>query len=382
MRSVALIATGASDRESAVGARIGAFASGLSDLGWEIQVIDVALCRLSRYQDLVEKKIPVRLRAILNASGCEGDVMPSVWWQVRRRMRAVDADIAVVSVPPFSLLAAVTLLPRRIPLILDYRDPWSARTHPHPLGRVSRWIEGLAVRRAEAITFAGHAKLGEIISMTLGVPGERLVAVANGLNPEDFDGIEPHKVDLARNGTPLDLVFVGHWYGRNGPGILVEALDRVGTEIARLTTIGSISPDIEKALSVASGGKYVIERSRSRAEVYRRIVQADAAIVTMDYTSAVESRIPAKIYDYIGVGVPVIAVCPPESALLTLREASTFHHVDHRDVDGLARLLHEAAIDRTRMKCSLVDWEQYSRDVGVNVLHNALSAVLRNTGWR
>jgi hypothetical protein len=372
MKTVAFIAAGASQSGSAVGARIGAFARGLDRSAWQVRVFDVAPPRPSRYQVLIEQAVPPRLRALLDASGCEGDIMPSVLWHARRRLRAVRADVAVVSVPPFSLLAAALFLPRRIPLVVDYRDPWSARERPHPLGRASRGLERLAARRAAAVAFAGHPRLGQLLSEKLGIPARRVVAVANGIDPVDLDGVAPHSVKAARNGTPLDLVFVGHWYGRNGPGILLDALEYVSPNATRLTILGTVSPSIAERISTATGGSHIRAETLSRAALCHRLAEADAAIVTMDYTSAVESRVPAKIYDYVGVGVPVIVVCPSDTGLLTMPEAQRFHHVDHRDTDGLIRLLRQAASDRKILNGGLADGHRYSRTAGVSVLHDLL----------
>lgn len=380
MRSVALIAAGASNTESAVGARIGAFASGLARLGWRVELVDVTPPRPSRCQDLIERRVPAKLRAVMDESGCEGDVMPSVWRHAKRRIQAVDADVALVSVPPFSLLAAGALLPKRTALVLDYRDAWSARTRPHPLGRASRGAERLLVRRADGVTFAGHPDLGTLMRKSLGIASDRITWIANGLDPTDLDGIEPYEVNPTRSGTPLDLVFAGHWYGRNGPGILCDALARVGPGTARLTAVGSVSPSIERILSAASAGTHVCEAPKSRRELYERIAQADVAVVTMDYASAVESRIPAKVYDYVGVGIPVIAVCPPESGLLKIPEAAAFHHISYQDVDGLARLLREAAADRTVLRSSPIDQQQCSRAVGVRALDAVLTTCIRRAG--
>jgi Glycosyltransferase Family 4/Glycosyl transferases group 1 len=363
-----------------VGARIEAFASGLTRLGWEAELVDVAPPRPSRCQDLIERRMPTRLRAVMDNSGCEGDVMPSVWWHARQRIRAVDADVAFVSVPPFSLLAAGAFLPKRTALVLDYRDAWSARTRPHPLGRASRGVERLLMRRADRVTFAGHPDLGTLMRKSLGIASDRLTWVANGLDPNDLNGMEPHEVNPTRSGTPLDLVFVGHWYGRNGPGILLDALARVGPSTARLTAIGSVSPSIEKLLSAASAGTHVCEAPKSRGKLYERIAQADVAIVTMDYASPVESRIPAKVYDYVGVGIPVIAVCPPESGLLKIPEAAAFHHIGYQDVDGLVGLLRAAAADRTALRSSLIDQQQCSRVVGVRALDAVLTTCIRRAG--
>ncbi len=121
----------------------------------------------------------------------------------------------------------------------------------------------------------------------------------------------------------------GYWYGRNGPGILTDALRCVGPAVAQLTVIGGVSPPITTQLIRATGQPLLPPVTRSRRELYERLQHADVAVVTIDHTSAVESRIPAKTYDYLATGVPTIAVCPPHAALLQIPEARRFHHIHH-----------------------------------------------------
>lgn len=370
MRTVALIAAGASAPGSAVASRIGYFGRALATLGWRVQLVDATPRRPSRYQAAIEKNLPTRLRSVLDASGFEGDVMPSVWWQSRPKIDAVEADVALVSVPPFSMLTAAVALASRLPVVIDYRDPWSARLHPHGLARASRPLERMAVRRARAITFAGHPGFGRILNDTLGIPKDRLFSVSNGLDLTGADEV-PRRT-AGHHGSPLDLVFVGHWYGRNGPGVLLDALSRVGPGVARLSVIGTVSPSIDAELRAAHSDYQCIAPLYEN-ELYHRVARADAAVVTMDYSSAVESRIPAKIYDYLGVGVPVIAVCPGDSALLRMPEAAHFHHVDHRDATTLAKLLTAASADRRHLVSAQPDPHRLSRAHGVATLDEVLT---------
>ncbi|MGH3699222.1 MAG: glycosyltransferase [Pseudonocardiaceae bacterium] len=372
---VTLVAAGA-DADSAVGGRLGAFTRGLTRRGWDVTIInpplpptDLADCLLSH--------APAVLRSVLENAGVEGDLRPGAGWRARHALRGVAGDVAIVSVPPFSLLwaAAVTLDPR-VPLVVDYRDPWSARRHPPRLARATRTIERHALRRAAAVTYAGGPALGDLLAQHLQLTPNRVIPVPNGFDAADVADLRDVPLRPERNGQPLDLVMNGYWYGRNGPGILLDALQCVGPAVAELTIIGGASPPIAARLRRATGHALVPYTAGSRRELYERLHQADAALVTTDNASAIESRIPAKIYDYLAVGVPVIAVCPPGAALLHIPEAQRFHHVHHRDIDGLAALLRSTMRDRTALHPGILRAGP-TRDQGFTTLHTLLHRLVQ-----
>ncbi|MFZ0120194.1 MAG: hypothetical protein WBR33_21840 [Pseudonocardiaceae bacterium] len=60
----------------------------------------------------------------------------------------------------------------------------------------------------------------------------------------------------------------GYWYGRNGPGILIDALRQVGPAVAQLTVIGGVSAPIETQLTRATGHPLVVVAPGSRRELY------------------------------------------------------------------------------------------------------------------
>lgn len=172
----------------------------------------------------------------------------------------------------------------------------------------------------------------------------------NGYDPADLTGAQPHQPQPDRNGTPLDLVFGGFWYGRNGPGILLSGLALTGPNVATLTIIGGVSQPIARRFERLAGSPPRLEESRSRAQLYQRLAHADASVIPLDHASATESRIPAKMYDCLAVGTPVIAICPPGSALLSAPGAERFHHIHHRDGATLADLLRRACLDRASLR--------------------------------
>ncbi len=373
-QQVALIASGV-DGRNAVGSRIGGFARGLARRGWGVRLIDLHRTCATPLERLLEQA-PAHVRRPLEALGVEGDVQPGTGWRARQATKALRVHVAVVSVPPFSLLgiAAVMLNPL-IPLVVDYRDPWGARHRPPLLARVTRLIERPAARRAAAITYAGGPVLGELLVRHLRLPPHQVISVPNGFNPSDVAGLRAAHVHSKRDGRPLDLVMNGYWYGRNGPGILLDALGHVGPTVARLTVIGGVSEPVASGLRQAIGRSVVHHGAALHRELYERLQEADAAVVTVDKASAVESRIPAKVYDYLATGVPVIAICPHDAALLRIPGAERFHHVHHRDTDQLVRLLVRASRDRTTLRAGTAG-EGPSREQGVDTLHRLLRTLV------
>jgi glycosyltransferase involved in cell wall biosynthesis len=208
----------------------------------------------------------------------------------------------------------------------------------------------LSVIELKVHTYAGGPEVGRLLNRKLGVAPHRIVAVPNGFDPADLIGVPPHRPRRDRDGTPLDLVFGGYWYGQNGPGILLDALAQVGPDVANLTIIGGISQPIAARFQRLTGGLPCVEASAARGALYQRLARADASVIPLNNASASESRIPAKTYDCLAVGTPVIAVCPPGSALLSAPGAQRFHHVHHRDVSTLADLLRHAKDDRASLR--------------------------------
>jgi hypothetical protein len=110
-----------------------------------------------------------------------------------------------------------------------------------------------------------------------------VISVPNGFDSADIDGLSSAQVRAERNGEPLRLVINGYWYGRNGPGILIDALRQVGPAVAQLTVIGGVSAPIETQLTRTTGHPLVVVAPGSRRELYQRLERADAAVVTIDH---------------------------------------------------------------------------------------------------
>jgi hypothetical protein len=375
--SVTILAAGTTDPSLAVTARIDAFRDGLRARGWPTRVVEAPTASPSWIQLRMDRWLPARLLGWLEALGVNGELRPRAGLDSARMLREVDTDILLVSVPPFSLaLAAALTLPRRTRLVVDYRDPWNARLRPPLLARALRPLERHALLRAAAITFAGDAVLGQLTVTGLAARPERVHAVANGIDPHDLSDIRPDPPVEPSDHRPLDLVFAGQWYGRHGPGILSDGLAAVGPEVARLEVLGYLPGSVRDAmLRALPAGSVRFSAPQPRPRLYERLRRADAAIITLEPATAVESCLPAKVYDCLAVGIPVLAICPPGAALLRMDGAARFHHVHHDDYDALVALLRRMQTDRSVLRRGTVNPRAMSRQPGLDELNRVLQAL-------
>lgn len=163
-QDAALVALGAHG-DTAVGSRISAFSRGLTRRGWHVTVIDPPLPPTTVAQRLLGH-FPAALCSMLHDAGVEGDVQPLTGWRVRQALRGLAADVVVVAAFSSLGIAAMAVDPR-LPLVVDYRDPWSARRTPPTLARVTRTIERRAVRRASVAVYAGGPVFGDLLRPAL-----------------------------------------------------------------------------------------------------------------------------------------------------------------------------------------------------------------------
>ena len=135
-KHVTLLTVGAGSA-SAVHSRLAAFSAGLARRGWAVNLVEVDRAPRSAGEILLDK-LPESLRGFLEWAGIEGDVMPRTGLRAVTPLRNISSGVAVVSVPPFSLIPlAARALPMNVPLVIDYRDPWSSRLAPPLLARAT-----------------------------------------------------------------------------------------------------------------------------------------------------------------------------------------------------------------------------------------------------
>lgn len=261
-----------------------------------------------------------------------------------RRMTSKFQVILVTS-PPWSNLLMIPRLKEEsdVPIIADLRDPWVG----HPEHDKFFWKRTLNKRAEREVLESADAVIAATRSHTedLRKRYPRLAShihyIPNGFDRADFEGVKP-----PRRKTPLTLCYTGilGLETINEGTTLYAALKRLrdedGVTPSRLKVqiIGEVSRKEEERMK---GVEEFIELPGflPHRETMQRLAQADLAFLPYraDYCHSI---VPAKTYEYIGSGTPVLAeVDASHETAELIRQTGTGVVIPEGDVDGMVDAL-------------------------------------------
>ncbi|MBD3285058.1 glycosyltransferase [candidate division WOR-3 bacterium] len=256
-----------------------------------------------------------------------------------------EVQAILVTAPPFSSLLMIPGLKKKldIPIIADMRDPWVS----HPVHDRQAWKKGKnrAAERealgASDTVIAATRTHTEDLKQRYPEMEERIYYIPNGYDTEDFSAKKGKRMDGA-----LRIVYSGIMglEGINDGSTLYAALrilkDKEGLRPSdlRFEIIGEVARKEEERM------KDVEEFIDSpgflpHKEAMARLERADLAYLPYHarYSYFI---VPAKVYEYVGSGTPVLAeVDPTHETASILRDTGTGMIADEDDVDAVVKAL-------------------------------------------
>lgn len=233
-------------------------------------------------------------------------------------------EVVIATGPPFTAFAigAATAARAGAKLVLDYRDPWTAypwmgRAVRRRQGTSRRLLERRLVRRADALVFA-TAPMLESFEREFGrIRRGPACVITNGFE----SGREVTPAPLPADS--LNILYAGNFYGERQIGLLVEAADRfmregrAGGRPLRIHVFGKVRPADRERISACGMESYVHEHAPvAHAEVLRYMKAAD--VLYLPSGGDVPYALPFKVFDYLSVRRPVLALAPERSAVADL----------------------------------------------------------------
>ena len=243
-------------------------------------------------------------------------------------------NVVVGTSPQFFTVCAayVTGLCKRVPWVFELRDIWpesirvvGAMKQSKVLDLLEK-VELFLYRKASAIVSVTHAFSTSL--MRRGVRGDKIHVVTNGVDIRRFS---PRKKDsdlLQQHG--LEGKFVAGYIGTHG---LAHALDTVLDAAKALKT----APDGDRfrIILLGDGANKAALRQRAQAEgldnvifvdsvpkdqVVRYWSLLDAAIIHLKKNELFTTVIPSKLFECMGMAIPVLHGVEGESAGIVERE--------------------------------------------------------------
>jgi len=250
-----------------------------------------------------------------------------------RAHRTSPVNAVFSSSPPItSHLVAGRIAKRiRVPWVADFRDPWIgnafARRLPAPHQAMQRRLERWIVETATLVVLATE-RMREQYAERYPERADTFVHVPNGYDPADLEVGAADPPPHAEAGT-FRIVYAGSVYGERE---LAVFLDGVELLLAR-------RPELRSRLRVEfvgwlSAANEAIARRRlppldpvvrhlgfvPRTEAIARQRGADAGMVLLSDVGDRSLFATSKLYEYLGLDLPILAIVPPGEVRTILAE--------------------------------------------------------------
>lgn len=278
--------------------------------------------------------------------------------EVARGLAGGEAGVVIATSPTPAALMTGAQVARALdwPLIVDYRDPWSAHAWPRwRRGALAQWLarrlERRVLRRSAARVLNTAAMRAEFQKFFPGLPADRNHVIPNGFDPASASA-------TPSTDGPVTVLHAGEIFtGRSLVPVLQAAARlesrRPGRPI-RLVTYGSL-PQPELARIREAGLERFIEvRERIPfAALFAELQRAHLLVAVVGEHMAYST--PYKVYDYMASGRPILGLAPRGAALFELLAdsgaGSCYEPEDLAGIEGaLERALDGDAPARTRVE--------------------------------
>ena len=242
--------------------------------------------------------------------------------------------IVLSTSPPFSVHLAARRLQRnfRIRWIADIRDPLIGNaTRVHPASAwIDRRVEGM-LEKADLLLLNTDAARDNWRSRHPRLPA-RVESLPNGFDP----AVLPQGAPRPPQRTKRILLHAGSLYSHHYVNLLLEALvllfdqSRLAPDNFQFELIGDLPaaiPELAAYRSLAARGAINnAARYLPRGEALARMADSDFLLLVDFYRPEGSLQLPAKIFDYLPVGRPILAITAPGSPMHSALTLSGIPH--------------------------------------------------------
>jgi hypothetical protein len=227
------------------------------------------------------------------------------------------------SYPPLGAhLAGLQLaLKRKLPWMADFRDPMGLDPMLHlmpPLARRAITYTDSAVVRAAQCILLTVESAGETYARKYPLAKEKFHVIWNGFDPES----EPRALPVRNQGHKV-LIHTGSLYHGRNANVVVESIVRLRakdsavakTLLLRLIGEATAFSGLNDALyqqGIEEGWLEMPNQWIAQPEALRMTQEADALLLLQPQSTI---QVPGKLFEYLCIGRPILAVVPKESAV-------------------------------------------------------------------
>ena len=237
-----------------------------------------------------------------------------------RAVRELKVDVLYSTFPIMSAALIGVWLQRftGLPWVLDLRDPMSQDDYPRDALVRSVWskVERACMRRVSRVVFTAEATRQMYLERYPEfLKPEMCVLISNGYDEADFRDLQIPEPGPVPAGRPIRLVHSGLIYPvERDPRPMFSA-------VGRLKKMGRLSADKIQIVFRAPGSEDLYRNLLAERDIadliilephmpYRQALQecADADGLLLFQAADCDKQIPAKAYEYLRIGKPILAL--------------------------------------------------------------------------
>lgn len=245
-----------------------------------------------------------------------------------------EVDVVVGTTPQFFTVCSAYAVSRLkgVPFVFELRDIWPQSIRTVGAMRNSYWLDRLErlelflYRKATRIISVTHSFKRDLINR--GIDAEKISVVTNGV---DISRFHPHPRDeILVEQLGLQGKFVVGYIGTHGLAHSLETLLEAAQLLqnspngkdVRLLMLGDGANKaklVEQARTMSLNNVVFVE-SVSKDQVVRYLSLLDVSIIHLKKTDSFTAVIPSKLFECMGMGIPVLHGVAGESAEIVERE--------------------------------------------------------------
>ena len=261
-----------------------------------------------------------------------------------RRMVQEHRPAAVITSSPPGCVHRLGLWAARkhgLPWLACFRDPWIVNRDISEWTlhrRYERWLERKVMTRATRV-IANTPLNQQGWAKAYPDQAHKMVTITNGFDPERFVLAEPRpRADV------LTILHAGELYQGRDPRPFLDALQSERPPV-RVEFLGRATEpiyDLPQEIEQRGLNECVHQTGQvPYADALQRMMRADILLLIQAPASPV--GVPAKLYEYLGAGRPILALADPQSDIAwVLRESKVLHRIAApTDVSDIRRALAE-----------------------------------------
>lgn len=264
-----------------------------------------------------------------------------------------------------------------IPWIADFRDPWTENMHRSGI-RWREWLEARmearVVTQANVITTVTESFLSGFTNK-YGAAIRKGVVIHNGYDVEDYQGIEQvaekkivdeQIVDkqVMENGSDIvsgdssdkmHFVYTGIFYEKRNPRLFLQAVhqlidegkiqrEQIALHFAGIFDYPGQNANWQAVVELGLENQVTLHGQLPHEQALRLLAQADVQLLIADTDPSAGAYIPGKLFEYIAIGKPVLALSHLGESTDILQSLGNGAIANPTDIEDIKRAVYQLYI--------------------------------------